>query len=166
MLVKSIAAGLAATALFVTVATAQTAMNSSGNTISEQSLRGDWRASKVVGLSVYDDNNNNIGSIDDLITDNKGNIKAAILGVGGFLGVGEHLVAVPFDQIRFVNEPVRSSSASNSSGTQSTSTTTTGSNANNTGSNSSRSNDWYPDHAVFNATKDQLKSMPEFKFSS
>ncbi|MGC2813398.1 MAG: PRC-barrel domain containing protein, partial [Bradyrhizobium sp.] len=25
---------------------------------------------------------------------------------------------------------------------------------------------WYPDHAVFNATKDQLKAMPEFKFSS
>ncbi|MFL6826580.1 MAG: PRC-barrel domain containing protein, partial [Bradyrhizobium sp.] len=30
----------------------------------------------------------------------------------------------------------------------------------------SKSNPWYPDHAVFNASKDQLKGMPEFKYSS
>ena len=31
---------------------------------------------------------------------------------------------------------------------------------------SSSKNPWYPDHAVFNATKDQLKAMPEFKYST
>ena len=40
------------------------------------------------------------------LTDKSGNIKAVVIGVGGFLGVGEHLVAVPFDKIKFVNEPV------------------------------------------------------------
>jgi hypothetical protein len=29
-----------------------------------------------------------------------------------------------------------------------------------------KANPWYPDHAVFNATKDQLKAMPEFKYST
>jgi hypothetical protein len=30
----------------------------------------------------------------------------------------------------------------------------------------SKPNPWYPDHAVFNATKDELKAMPEFKYST
>ena len=38
--------------------------------------------------------------------DKSGNIKAAVIGVGGLLGVGEQLVAVPFDKVKFVNEPV------------------------------------------------------------
>jgi hypothetical protein len=38
-------------------------------------------------------------------------------------------------------------------------TTTTG-----TASSSARNTNWYPDHVVFNATKDQLKAMPEFKY--
>jgi hypothetical protein len=31
-------------------------------------------------------------------------------------------------------------------------------------SSSARNTNWYPDHVVFNATKDQLKAMPEFKY--
>ncbi len=167
MLVKSIAAGLAATALLVTAVSAQTPATKNGtpSTISEQSLQGDWRTSKVVGLSVYDDNNSSIGTINDLITDKNGNIKAAVLGVGGLLGVGEHLVAVPFDKLKFVNEPVSSSTASNDPGSRPASSTTTGA-ANSSNSSSAKSNTWYPDHAVFNATKDELKAMPEFKYSS
>ena len=38
--------------------------------------------------------------------DKSGNIKAVVIGVGGFLGVGEHLVAIPFDKVKFVNEPI------------------------------------------------------------
>jgi hypothetical protein len=36
-----------------------------------------------------------------------------VIGVGGFLGVGEHLVAVPFEKVKFVNEPVAYTGASN-----------------------------------------------------
>ncbi len=111
MLIKYITAALAGTALLATVASAQTPTTTTdrANTApaaSESSLQGDWRASKIVGLSVYNDNNESVGSINDLLTDRNGNIKAVVLGVGGFLGVGEHLVAVPFDKIKFVNEPV------------------------------------------------------------
>jgi hypothetical protein len=38
--------------------------------------------------------------------DKSGNIKAVVIGVGGFLGMGSQLVAVPFDKIKFVDEPV------------------------------------------------------------
>lgn len=99
--------------------------------------------------------------------DKSGNIKAVVLGVGGFLGVGEHLVAVPLDKVKFVNEPVAySGTASNTTapggGAGATRPpTTTGSAA----SGSGKSNPWYPDHAVFNANKDELKAMPEFKYS-
>src|SRR6202051_169064 len=115
MLVKYITAALAGTALLATVASAQTPTTPADRTApaattssssSTLSLQGNWRASKVVGLSVYNDNNESLGSINDLLMDKSGNIKAVVLGVGGFLGVGEHLVAVPLDKIKFVNEPV------------------------------------------------------------
>jgi hypothetical protein len=56
--------------------------------------------------NVYNDNNESIGSINDLLTDRNGSIKAVVLGVGGFLGMGAHLVAVPYDKMKFVNEPI------------------------------------------------------------
>jgi sporulation protein YlmC with PRC-barrel domain len=133
---------------------------------------GDWRTSKVVGLSVYNDNNESIGSINDLLTDKSGSIKAVVLGVGGFLGVGAHLVAVPYDKIKFVNEPIAYTGVAgsqngpgNTGGSRPASSPVTTGAA--TGSApASKANPWYPDHAVFNATKDQLKAMPEFKYST
>src|SRR5262249_16177231 len=129
----------------------------------ESSFQGTWRASKMAGLKVYNDQNEDIGSINDLLTDKSGNIKAAVISVGGFLGVGSRLVAIPFDKIKFVNEPLPSTgTAQNSSGSKSTVTTGSA-----TGSpTASKSNPWYPDHAVLNASKDELKAMPEFKFST
>ena len=60
----------------------------------------EWRSSKLVGASVYGPDNKSIGSIDDLIVDQKGAIKAAVIGVGGFLGVGQKDVAVPFEALQ------------------------------------------------------------------
>ena len=39
--------------------------------------------------------------------DKSGSVKAAVIGVGGFLGMGEHLVAVPYDKIKFVDRAGR-----------------------------------------------------------
>ncbi|HEX2634345.1 MAG TPA: PRC-barrel domain-containing protein [Bradyrhizobium sp.] len=172
MLAKYVTAGVAASALLATVAFAQTQTPSAttnntstpaATSTSNASYQGDWRTSKIVGLNVYNNNNESIGSINDLLTDKSGNIKAVVIGVGGFLGVGEHLVAVAFDQVKFVTEPVASTTSS------STSSTTTGASNSKmapTSSAPAKANPWYPDHAVFNATKDQLKSMPEFKYST
>ena len=116
MFAKSVAAGLAGSALFATVAFAQTPTTTTdrANTMTPARRlrrrilrsRATGAASKVVGLNVYNDENQSIGSINDLLTDKSGNIKAAVISVGGFLGVGAHLVAVPYDKVKFVNEPV------------------------------------------------------------
>jgi len=180
MLVKYITAGLAGSALLASVAFAQTptattdranmAPATASDSASDATFQGNWRASKVVGLNVYNDSNESLGSINDLLTDKSGNIKAVVIGVGGFLGVGEHLVAVPFDKIEFVNEPVAYNGvagAANEPHSRPASTTTTGA-AGGTAPGmvaASKPNPWYPDHAVFGATKDQLKAMPEFKYS-
>jgi len=183
MLAKYITAGVAASALLTTVAFAQqpttttdrVAPAATSSSTTNASYQGDWRTSKLVGLNVYNNNNESVGSINDLLTDKNGTIKAAVIGVGGLLGVGEHLVAVSFDQIKFVDTPVPSATASSTAPPASTSsTTTTGAAgtatapapASSSASMSTKSNPWYPDHAVYNATKDQLKQMPEFKYAT
>jgi sporulation protein YlmC with PRC-barrel domain len=180
MIAKYLTAGVAASALLASVAFAQTPTattnraDMSPSAASGASFQGDWRASKVVGLKVYNDDNSSIGSINDLLTDRNGNIKAVVIGVGGVLGVGEQLVAVPFDKVKFVNEPVPSTSASTTTTPADrpmSSTTTGAANTNTTPTGASpamtaKSNPWYPDHAVFNATKDELKAMPTFKYST
>jgi sporulation protein YlmC with PRC-barrel domain len=182
MFAKYVVAGLAGSALLASVAFAQSPTAPSDSTKSSDttkmapaassdsstassSFQGNWRASKIVGLSVYNDKNESVGSINDLLTDKNGKIVAVVIGVGGFLGVGEHLVAVPFEKVKFVNEPVAYTGASNTTAPAKTgSTTTTG--AATTAPAASKPNPWYPDHALFNATKDELKAMPEFKYST
>jgi sporulation protein YlmC with PRC-barrel domain len=179
MLAKYIATGLVGSALLATVAFAQTPTattdraNMAPATASDSSYTGNWRASKVVGLNVYNDNNESLGSINDLLMDKSGNIKAVVIGVGGFLGVGEHLVAVAFDKIKFVSEPIVYTGAANAPpnapGSRPASSTTTGAASTNTAPGSvvtAKPNPWYPDHAVLSTTKDELKAMPEFKYST
>jgi sporulation protein YlmC with PRC-barrel domain len=173
MLAKYLLAGVAGTAMLASVAFAQSPTATSDSTrmapaaASDTSspFQGHWRASKVVGLNVYNDNNESVGSINEILMDKSGNIKAVVLGVGGVLGVGEHLVAVPFDKVKFVNEPVNYTGTAGSTNKTTTSNTTTGAATTNTAPASTKSNTWYPDHAVYNATKDELKAMPEFKYS-
>jgi sporulation protein YlmC with PRC-barrel domain len=128
-------------------------------------------ARKLIGRSVKNPNNDTIGKIESVYLDANGKVDSVIVGVGGFLGVGEHLVAVPFDKVKFVSEPIAYTSASGSADTGSRrpagaapSTTTTG--AANTTPPAVKANPWYPDHALYNATKDELKAMPEFKYSN
>src|SRR6195952_2142150 len=137
MLAKYTVAGLAGTALLATVAFAQSPSTStdtkmapaaaSDSSTTSSTFQGNWRASKVVGLSVYNDKNESVGSINDLLTDKNGKITAVVIGVGGFLGVGEHLVAVPFEKVKFVSEPVAYTGgvgAPNTAGPRPASTTT------------------------------------------
>src|SRR5215203_1746808 len=177
MLTKTAVAGLAASALLASVAFAQSPSATTDRATTAapaaasdtSSFKGNWRSSKLVGLNVYNDSNESLGSINDLLMDKSGNIKAAVIGVGGFLGVGEHLVAIPLDKVKFVSEPVAYTGAS-AAPNRPASNTTTGAANTTTGAATERAqpatvavkpNPWYPDHAVFNATKDELKAMPE-----
>lgn len=59
----------------------------------------EWRGSKLIGASVYGPDNQSIGEISDVIVDGSGKVKAAVIGVGGFLGVGQKDVAIPFEAL-------------------------------------------------------------------
>jgi sporulation protein YlmC with PRC-barrel domain len=65
------------------------------------------RSSKVVGASVYNDQNQSVGSIDDvLMSDADHKAATAVISVGGFLGMGSKLVSVPFDQLKIENDKI------------------------------------------------------------
>ena len=89
----------------------------------------DMLSSNVVGLDIYNSQNNDIGKIQDIAFDSSKQVTGYILSVGGFLGMGTHYVAVNPGAVMV------SYDASNKS--------------------------W---KATMNATKDQLKSAPEFKY--
>jgi len=58
-----------------------------------------YRMSKVIGSNVTNDKDEKIGTIDDVIADNKKQVNFAVLQVGGFLGLGGHLVVVPYESL-------------------------------------------------------------------
>jgi len=58
-----------------------------------------WLASDLIGMKVLGNGDESIGSISDLLADKEGNIVAAVVGVGGFLGIGQKNVAISFDTL-------------------------------------------------------------------
>ena len=62
-------------------------------------LENGVRASKIIGASVSSDNKDKIGSVDDIILTDGNKATVAIISVGGFLGIGSKLIAVPFEQL-------------------------------------------------------------------
>jgi len=176
---KYFAVTLLTTALITGVASAQTATTNADTTATSSSMHkeGEWRASKLVGVNVYNESNEKIGDINDVILDQSGKVANVILGVGGFLGIGEHYVSVNFGKLKWVNETVRSNTTASTSttstspstsdvsgpATDGTARTTTGA-ATGTTTTRSASEYWYPDHAMYNATKDELMAMPQFKY--
>ena len=180
---KFLAAALLTTALFTCTASAQTTTNktaaadSAADRAASSHKEGEWRASKLVGVNVYNDANEKIGDINDVILDKAGKVENVVLGVGGFLGMGEHYVAVAYDKLKWSNEPPRATTASATTSTANRPVTnadsgartdgaarTTGAATTTTAEDRKANGYWYPDHAVYNATKDQLKAMPQFKY--
>jgi sporulation protein YlmC with PRC-barrel domain len=177
---KFLAAALLTTALATGIASAQTtaANKAAAENAAAAHREGEWRASKLVGLNVYNEGNEKIGDINDIILDKSGKAENVILGVGGFLGMGEHYVAVAYDKLRWSNEPPRSTTASTATSTGDRPVTNVDSNARTAADGSARTTGtatttaddrkangyWYPDHAIYSATKDQLKAMPQFKY--
>jgi sporulation protein YlmC with PRC-barrel domain len=106
-----------------------------------QQNSGQWRGSQLMGLDVYNSADENIGDINDVILGKDGRIELVIVGVGGWLGIGEHSVALPWEQVRFSDMPRKGDSSNAEQGEK-------------------------PDHAMVNMTKEQLKAMPAFKYSS
>src|SRR6516164_501054 len=86
-----------------TTADAQVAGSSTLGVTSEEIkvVYDGWSAKKkILGKSVYNDNKQKIGTVEDLIITPDRAISYAIIGVGGFLGVGKHDVAIPVNQFK------------------------------------------------------------------
>ena len=133
---------------------------------------GEWRASKLIGVNVYNSQNEKIGDINEILLTSSGNVAGVVIGAGGFLGMGEHDILVKLDQLKFVNEPrssdttaTRRDPASTTGAARPSSDTKGDDRASNRPARAANEK-WYPDHAVMNATKDQIKAMPEFKYSN
>jgi sporulation protein YlmC with PRC-barrel domain len=165
----AVASLLASTVLLITAVLAQqspppagsapAATTSPSATAPATAKSGPWRASKMIGLDIYNEQNEKLGDISEVLIDQSGKVTGVIVGVGGFLGVGQRDIMVSMDKLKFVNEPMRTSAAPSG--------TTGGSGTTGSATPPARAadNKWYPDHAIMaGANKDQLKSMPEFKY--
>lgn len=62
----------------------------------------DYRVSRIIGVNVRNNQNESVGEVEDLIMDPKGDVKAAIISVGGFLGIGERWVAVNYESLNMM----------------------------------------------------------------
>ncbi len=140
----------------------------------------DHLASKIIGMPVYSSaqpDADQIGDINDLVVDGQGHITAAVIGVGGFLGIGEKQVALGYDQIQWVavntnaaaapapaadanananaNAPAANANAADANANATTAP------ANDTMANAAAPTEW---RLVVNTTKDALNAAPEFKW--
>ena len=71
-----------------------------------QKLAAGYRSSKIVGSPVVNDANEKIGDVDDLLVEPSDKVLFAVLSVGGFLGMGERLVVVPFGSLQIAGNRV------------------------------------------------------------
>ena len=71
-----------------------------------QKVAAGYRASKVIGSSVLNEANETIGKIDDLLVTRDGKEPYAVLSIGGFLGMGTHLVVVRYDSLKFADNKI------------------------------------------------------------
>jgi sporulation protein YlmC with PRC-barrel domain len=126
-------------------------------TMTQAAVRSDlWRSSKLIGMDVYNEQNEKLGDISEVLVDKTGKVAGLVIGVGGFLGMGQHDIMVDMSRLKFVDEPAKIAT-----------TTTTGTATRPAETTTTRIGEkkWHPDHAVLSgATKDQLKAMPQFKY--
>jgi sporulation protein YlmC with PRC-barrel domain len=144
---RTFAAALAVSALLTMPLAAQT-----GKFITQEKP-DQWRASKLVGVNVYNQNNDKIGDISEVIVDKSGKADAVVIGVGGFLGIGQKDVAVSFNDLKWSDQPVADKNAK------------TPDNSNRSAASNSNRNRTYPDHAILNLSRDELKNAPDFKYA-
>lgn len=118
---------------------------------------GQMLASKLIGTTVVSQSNETIGDVNDILFDRNGQVMAAVVGVGGFLGIGEKDVAVPFQQMDFVAD-TSNASAGTTTTAPSTAPTTTGSTA---GTAATRNP--MPNRVMLKMTKADLQAAPTFE---
>ena len=79
----------------------------SAGIVDVQKLSAGYRTSKVIGNTVVNDADESIGKIDDLIVSPDDKKSAyVIISVGGWLGMGSHLIALPYENLRITSTKI------------------------------------------------------------
>jgi hypothetical protein len=102
----------------------------SGETMWYSHQPNEMRASKLIGSTVVNTANETVGDINEIVLSGEGKVAAVVIGVGGFLGMGEREVAISFDSLRMQRDQNNNLKI------------------------------------VANATKDTLKSAPQFRWET
>jgi sporulation protein YlmC with PRC-barrel domain len=192
------AAGLATAALIASTALAQTSaptQPAGSGQVMTQMPPGLMRGSQLMGIDVYGADNQKIGDIDEVLVDRQGKIHGLVVGVGGFLGIAQKDVAIPFDQVQWMsNQEIQASANANQGGARTADTTvpstatggagqptSTGSTAaggsggmtggtapaGNAGAAAGAGNDPNtPARAMVKMTKADLQNTPEFRYAN
>jgi len=151
------------------------------------------RGSKLMGIDVYGSDNQKIGDIDEVLLDRDGRIHAVVIGIGGFLGIGQKDVAISFGQLQWMsNEEARAATNAAGAGTstaggvtmpanpagtapmgnQPATTGSTGMASPGTGTGGSVTTpargaaDGTPARAMVSMSKADLQNAPEFRYST
>ena len=170
----------------------QSSMAATANPFVTVPASGAWRVSDLEGKTVYGSAGENIGEINDVLISQNGSVNAVLIGVGGFLGIGEKDVAVNMSALQLGpgDTQAKANAASRSSGTVSNETTastnrgattgtappvagTTATNNNAaarvaTGTQMAANNvqigeDGLPDRIILNVSRQQLQDAPAFE---
>lgn len=143
-----------------------------------------WRASKLVGVAIYGPDNTSVGKVSDLLMSKDGKVQAVVVGIGGILGIGEKDVAIPYDQVKFSDQPLTpppAAAASPRNNTMANSSTAGGTApaGANPGSGAGASTQpaatdvlgapshsaAYPEHGTIPMTVEQLRKAPAFQYA-
>lgn len=97
---------LASGAVFAQSATPPAAKPDTGpvTNFMERQVQGETLAGDLINQNVRNNADEKVGDINDLIIDKDGKVTGAVIGVGGFLGMGEKWVAVPYDAIKVTTD--------------------------------------------------------------
>jgi sporulation protein YlmC with PRC-barrel domain len=186
MLRLQLTAGLAATALMAGPALAQTSPAptqpaGSGQVIT-QMTPDMMRGSKLMGVDIYGADNQKIGDIDEVLVGKDGRIQAVVVGVGGFLGIGQKDVAISYDQVQWIADTRAQAAAGQTApGTTAGGVTapaspgatappappaTTGTAGGTAATTGADADDGVPDRAMVKMTKADLQNASEFRYSA
>jgi hypothetical protein len=144
---------------------APAAMSASDAFITKQAP-GTLRAPKLVGVAVYDSEDKSVGKIADLLLDKEGSVKAVVIGIGGFLGIGTKDVAVPYSEIHWQTEPRKVEVGQPGAGAAATTAGTAAKPEVKTiPTAETEAYQGYPDKAMLNMTQAELKTAPEFHYA-
>ena len=113
MMINRTLAATAVAALLMTPAAAQTSSTTTSPApasttgaagFTQMQKQNQLMGSDLIGAKVVNNANESIGEINDLLVDENGMVQAAVIGVGGFLGIGEKDVAVPFKELKVTRQ--------------------------------------------------------------